>query len=124
MSRQIYMIFFLLQHTPARRRWNIGTVSECRDAIHCVSTGNAMWDFFPPRAGILFHHHLPYLPLPFVFHAVVIDSGGVSGQIQRQQGLALRNSMFAAIKHLPVGSKLSYSNCVVKAIGCERNGRA
>ncbi len=46
MSRQIYMIFFLLQHTPARRRWNIGTVSECRDAIHCVSTGNAMWDFF------------------------------------------------------------------------------
>ncbi len=23
----------------------------CRDAMHCVSTGNAMWDFFHPCGG-------------------------------------------------------------------------
>ena len=61
MSLQIYMIFFLLQHTPARRQGITGTVSGCRDVARYVSTqrfyyvhtcGNAMWDFFRPNGGI------------------------------------------------------------------------
>ena len=43
--------FFFLQHTPARRQGITGTVWGCRDARPCVSTVNAMWDFFPPRGG-------------------------------------------------------------------------